>query len=182
MSKEILVDEEIILKRVAGQDAQTLFDIIDTQREYLGKWLPFVEKTKVVDQTQAVVKTMQEQPEESMNFVYTMQYLGEIVGLIGFKDTDTLNRKTEIGYWLSEDFQKKGIVTRSVRAMCNFAFVEKNINRVQIKCAIENIPSQAIPKRLGFVMEGTERDGELLAGGGFTDLYIYSKLRSEAGS
>ena len=29
--------------------------------------------------------------------------------MIGFKDTDKLNKKTEIGYWLSEKFQKQGI-------------------------------------------------------------------------
>jgi len=101
------------------------------------------------------------------------------VGLIGFKDTDRRNRKTEIGYWLSEQYQKQGIVTKAVDKLCEFAFNTLGLNRVQIKCAVGNIPSKNIPKRLGFKLEGIERQGELLTGNVFTDLEIYSKLKSD---
>jgi ribosomal-protein-serine acetyltransferase len=53
------------------------------------------------------------------------------------------------------------------------------MNRVQIKCAIGNMPSNNIPKRLGFKFEGIERGGELLTGGVFTDLAVYSKLKND---
>ncbi len=32
---------------------------------------------------------------------------------------------------------------------------------------------------IGFKLEGIERDGELLTGGKFTDLEVYSKLKNE---
>ncbi|MFV0598592.1 MAG: GNAT family N-acetyltransferase, partial [Bacteroidales bacterium] len=53
------------------------------------------------------------------------------------------------------------------------------INRIQIKCAVGNIPSKNVPKRLGFVFEGIEREGELLSSGVYTDIEVYSKLKSE---
>ncbi len=46
---------------------------------------------------------------------------------------------------------------------CQWAFFEKDFNRIQIRCAVGNQPSNAIPQRLGFTLEGTERDGELLS-------------------
>jgi len=50
---------------------------------------------------------------------------------------------------------------------------------VQIKCAVGNLPSKNVPKRLGFKLEGIERQGELLSGNIFTDLEIFSKLKNE---
>lgn len=53
------------------------------------------------------------------------------------------------------------------------------MNRIQVKCALENKSSINIPKRLGFKFEGIERQGELLTGNIFTDLVVYSKLKSD---
>jgi len=100
-------------------------------------------------------------------------------GLIGFKDSDKQNKRTELGYWLSEEYQKKNIITQCVQTLCEFAFDELEMNRVQIRCAVGNLPSKKIPQKLGFVLEGIERDGEKLTGGIFTDLEVYSKLKND---
>lgn len=63
--------------------------------------------------------------------------------------------------------------------MLHFAYNELDINRVQIKCAVGNIPSKNIPKRLGFKFEGIERDGELLVDNQFTDLELYSFIKKD---
>ncbi|MFA5432944.1 MAG: GNAT family protein, partial [Candidatus Paceibacterota bacterium] len=66
-----------------------------------------------------------------------------------------------------------------VSTLCDFAFRELDINRIQIKCAVTNSASRNIPHRLGFQLEGIERAGELLTGGVFTDLAVYSKLKGD---
>ena len=81
--------------------------------------------------------------------------------------------------WLSREFLGRGIMTRSVRTLCDFAFRELDINRIQIKCAVANTASRNIPQRLGFQLEGIERAGELLSGGVFTDLAVYSRLKGD---
>ena len=94
--------------------------------------------------------------------MFAIRRQNEFIGIIGFKDTDKVNKKTEIGYWLSEKFQKQGIITKSVERLCDFAFNKQGINRVQIKCAVGNKPSIRIPQKSGFKFEGIERDGEPL--------------------
>ncbi|MFO8236199.1 MAG: GNAT family protein, partial [Bacteroidales bacterium] len=84
-----------------------------------------------------------------------------------------------IGYWLSEHHQKQGIITKSLDKLCDFAFNKLAINRIQIKCAVENKASIKIPMRLGFKFEGIERQGELLTGNMYTDLEVYSKLKCD---
>lgn len=172
------VDTEIELKQLEQSDAIDIFKTIDTQRDYLEKWLPFVAFTKEIFDTEIFVDSVVNAPEDRFEYVFAIRKCNEFVGLIGFKDTDKQNNKTEIGYWLSEKYQKQGIVTKSVASLCDFAFNKQGINRIQIKCAVENISSKNIPKRLGFKFEGIERQGELLSGGSYTDLEIYSKLRS----
>jgi len=175
----IKVDTEIELKQLEQSDSIDIFRTIDNQRDYLGKWLPFVAFTKEVSDTEKSVDSVVNATEDRFEYVFVIIKCKEFVGLIGFKDTDKLNKKTEIGYWLSEKYQKQGIVTKSVYKLCDFAFNKLGINRIQIKCAVENISSINIPKKLGFKFEGIERQGELLRGDFYTDLEIYSKLKSD---
>lgn len=175
----IKIDDELVLRQIEAADAKDIFRTIDTQREYLGKWLPFVEFTREEADSETFVNSVLSVPEEKAEYVFTIRKNGEFAGLIGFKDTDKSNKKTEIGYWLSEGFQKQGIVTNAVVKLCEFAFHELDINRVQIKCAVGNVPSKNVPIRLKFKLEGVEREGELLSGHIFTDLEIYSKLKYE---
>lgn len=175
----IKLDTEIELKQLEQSDSIDIFKTIDNQRDYLGKWLPFVAFTKEISDTEKFVDSVVNATDGRFEYVFAIRKCNEFVGLIGFKDTDKQNKKTEIGYWLSEKYQKQGIVTKSVDKLCDFAFNKQGINRIQIKCAVENISSKSIPKKLGFKFEGIERQGELLTGDFYTDLEIYSKLKSE---
>lgn len=174
---ELCVDTDLLLRQLEMADAVDIFHTIDSQRAYLGKWLPFVAFTRGVADSEMFVESVVNAPAPRFEYIYTIRKCDAFVGLVGFKDTDKLNRKSEIGYWLSEPFQKQGIMTRSVARLCDYAFHELDLNRVQIKCAVGNQASIAIPKRLGFTLEGVERQGELLTGGIYTDLAVYSKLR-----
>lgn len=176
---KIRVDSEIELKQLEQSDSSDIFNTINNQREYLGKWLPFVAFTKELSDTEVFVNSVVNAPEHRFEYVFAIIKNNEFAGLIGFKDTDNQNKKTEIGYWLSEKHQKQGIVTKSVDKLCDFAFNSLGINRIQIKCAVGNDSSKNIPKKLGFKFEGIEREGELLTGGVFAHLEIYSKLRSD---
>ena len=169
------ITDEISLKPLQVNYASKIYDTIDAQREYLGKWLPFVADTTSVEVTQSFVDSA----VNSNDKTYTILKGKRFVGLIGFKATDIANRKTEISYWLSEDHQGQGIMTLSVDRLCKYAFEELEMNRVQIKCAIGNIPSRNIPLRLGFKLEGIERAGELFPDGNFADLEVYSCLKDE---
>ncbi len=175
----ISVDEHVSLYPLKMADAKEVFSLISQNREYLGKWLPFITLTKEQNDTICFIESMIHARNDESEFVFSMMLNGEIVGLIGLRVIDKINKKSEIGYWIAQCFQKRGIVSKSVRALLGFAFNEKGMNRVQIKCAVQNESSRRIPQRLGFLFEGIEREGELLSNGEFTDLEVYSLLKKE---
>jgi len=174
----LLVSDDLILKEIQLNDADAIFNIIDHQREYLREWLPFIDYTRHVGDTRAYILSLYDKPYDHRDLVFSIWYLGKVVGLMGLKGTDRDNHKTEIGYWLSNDMQGKGIVTKSCRTLVRDLFENMSMNRIQIRVSTENEKSKKIPQRLGFTLEGIERCGELLPSG-YTDLEVYSLIKSE---
>lgn len=175
-SRIIVVDTNIRLKEIGLEDTEVIFNTITNERDYLSEWLPFVEHTHEISFTHSFIEEYLN--SERKDLTCAIYYQNQFVGLIGLKDTDTDNKKTEIGYWLSEAFQHKGIITCSCKTLISYAFDEMDINRIQIKAAEHNLKSQQIPLRLGFKREGIERDGELHSRG-FVDLVIFSLLKAD---
>jgi len=91
---------------------------------------------------------------------------------------DRHNRKTEIGYWLAVSYQGKGLMTKTCKMLVAYAFVEYQLNRVEIHCAIGYIRSRAIPERLGVTQEGVLREAAWLYDH-FVDHVVYGMLARE---
>lgn len=172
----IIIDDGAVLDPLELSDIDAIWNTIDSQREHLGRWLPFVEMTTERAFTEFYVTTAVEGAARNLEPQFAIRVDGVFAGLVGFRGTDRFNRRTEIGYWISKEFEGRGLMTRAVIALVNLAFSDLGMNRVQIRCATGNDRSRRIPIRLGFRLEGVERDGELLSGGQFTDLEVYALL------
>lgn len=96
----IKVDSEVELKQLEPRDSIDIFHTIDSQRDYLGKWLPFVEFTQKLSDTEKFVDTVVNAPKEKFEYVFAIRKCKDFVGLIGFKDTDKFNKrqKSVIGF------------------------------------------------------------------------------------
>lgn len=172
------VSTHIRLERLNITHAFHVFEAIVQNREFLSPWLPFVQDTQSQEDTEGFIQTITSKSNNDRDEVFVIWYDGYFAGLIGFKDSDRINMKTELGYWLIKKMSGKGIITKSVKVLVDFAFQQMSMNRIQIKCASGNLKSVAIPKRLNFQFEGVERDGEK-HNTGYLDLEIYSMLRKD---
>ena len=172
------VNDHIRMESLKFHMAGQIFTAIDNNREYLKKWLPFVESTEVISDTEDFILGIIQQKETKKDEIFSIWVDQRFVGLIGFKDTDWVNRKSEIGYWLIENMQGKGIMTECVKKLISYAFHKLKLNRIQIKVAVGNTKSAAIPKRLDLQFEGIERQGER-HDNKYHDLEVYSLTRSD---
>jgi ribosomal-protein-serine acetyltransferase len=176
--QSILVSNEILLERLNINDAATIFYAIDQNRSHLGVWLPFVDFTKDVKDTEAFIQMIISHRKETKNEVYTIWFKGEFAGIIGFNNTDRVNEKTEIGYWLLKEMTGHGIIHQSCRILLELSFEKLGMNRITIKCAVGNDASEKVACRLGFIFEGIERAGERYHDL-FFDLKVFSLLKRE---
>ena len=69
-------------------------------------------------------------------------------------------------------------MTRGCRALIAHGFTELDLHRVEIRCAVDNLKSRAIPERLGFRREGQLREVEWLYDH-FVDHVVYGLLAGE---
>lgn len=176
--ENLVVNDHIRLETLKLSMARQIFDAIEHDRLYLKQWLPFVEMTNDITDTEKFIKSVSSDKRFKRDEIYSIWYQETFAGLIGFKDTDWNNRKTELGYWLAEQLQGKGIITTCVKKLISYAFVKMKMNRVQIKVAVGNHKSAAIPNRLGFQLEGIERAGEF-HDNKYLDLQIFSLLKQD---
>ncbi|HEY9113759.1 MAG TPA: GNAT family protein [Bacteroidales bacterium] len=176
--QQIPVDHEIVLKELSLSSAGVIFQSIDNSRQYLSKWLPFVEITKSQADTEKFIQSVNYSEYNKKEKVFEIWYLEKFAGLLGLKDINENYRKLELGYWLDEKMQSRGIMTRSCKQLIKHIFGSMQMNRITVKVAVGNPKSAAIPKKLGFHFEGVEREGEALHGK-FVDLEIYSLLKKD---
>lgn len=172
------VDQEIELQLFQLHHSEELFNLIDQNRLHLRQWLAWVDSMDSPLQYHSIIPIWLKQFADNNGFNLGVRYKGRLVGNIGLHQIDWRNQQTTIGYYLAEGYQGKGIMTRSVQAILNYAFFDLHLHRVEIRCGAYNDKSRAIPERLGFTQEGIIRDGEKLYGR-FHDLIVYGMLKRD---
>ncbi len=172
------IDEELSLKLIDMRDSEKVFALTNNSRDYLKEWLPWLEKTKKIEDTKEYIKASLKDFAEDKSMNTVILYKNEIVGIAGFNEIDWSNKLSYIGYWLDKDFQGKGIMTRVSKALTDYAFNELSMNKVEIRAASENKKSRSVPERLHFVEEGRIRQAEYLYDH-YVDHVVYGILAEE---
>ncbi|WP_100371767.1 GNAT family N-acetyltransferase [Bacillus sp. FJAT-45037] len=172
------IRDDLALKIVSIQDAEEAFQLVDQNRDYLKRWLSWVDDSKTVEDTKSFILSNLKNYAEQKSLTVSIVYQGKIVGVAGFNSIDRTNKIAYIGYWLASEYQGRGIVTNVAKALTDYAFHELHLNRVEIRAAIGNKKSRSIPERLGYTEEGLIRQAEWLYDH-YVDHVIYGILASE---
>lgn len=160
------------LRLLVGPDAEELHALIEANRAYLSCWLPWA-AGQTFEHTVEFIDRTRKQLAANDGFQAALVTDGELAGVIGYHGVDWDNRRTSIGYWQSEARQGRGAMTEAVRLLAEHALSVWELNRVEIRAAVENRRSRAIPERLGFRQEATMRKVERV-GDRQLDCVVYS--------
>jgi ribosomal-protein-serine acetyltransferase len=172
----VTLDGGIVLRPYRVADADGVFTAVEAERIRLQAWMPWV--------------WVSTSPEDSLQFVTDAErrfaagtavncglFDGErVVGSVG-AGIDALNRVAEVGYWISADYEGRGLVTGAMRALIGHLF-DRGLHRLVIHAAFGNERSIAVAERLGFTYEGTEREA-LRMGESVHDSVVYGLLARE---
>lgn len=152
--------------------------LVDANRAHLARWFGWAETAdEAVARGWAVNGLEQFRRGEGMHG--TLLEAGAPVGALGVHALDRTRGTAEIGYWLAEGAQGRGLMTRAVDGLLAYLFVGLGLGKVAIAVDAGNRRSAAVAERLGFAHEGTLRGVSALPGGRLGDEARYGLLRDE---
>ncbi len=173
----LTLSDRCLLRLPEPADAEELYARIDADRASLSEWLPWAADERLGD-TRTFIRAAREQAADDNGFQALVVCDDAIAGSVGFHAVDWRHSSTSIGYWLGEPYRGQGLMTQAVRALVDHALTSWELHRVEIRAAVDNRRSRAIPERLGFSAEGVLREAERVRGR-YLDEVVYSMLASE---
>jgi ribosomal-protein-alanine N-acetyltransferase len=80
---------------------------------------------------------------------------GEVAGVIGIDLRQDVYRKTPLlGYWLSEQYRGRGIVTEAVKLISEYAFTHLDVICIQACVLSKNPASMRVLEKAGYEKQG----------------------------
>jgi ribosomal-protein-serine acetyltransferase len=160
------------------REAEELFQLIERNREYLRRWLPWVDQTRTAKDSRDFISRSLAKAGRGEGPDAGVWLDDALSGAIGCHPIDWSNRNCSIGYWLDEAHQGKGAMTRCTASLLDYLFDDLRLHRAEIRCGTGNLRSCAIPQRLGFRREGVCHESEWVAGR-WLDLVVWAMLEDE---
>ncbi|HUO87118.1 MAG TPA: GNAT family protein [Thermoanaerobaculia bacterium] len=84
----------------------------------------------------------------------------------------------EVGYALATNFQGRGVMTRALDALLDDVFAHTPLERIEARCAVDNLASRRVLEKCGFHREGLLRSYFRLHGRRVDNL-LYAVLRDD---
>lgn len=168
--------ERVVLRPYRPGDGPALFECVGEAREHLRPWLPWVDFHRTPEDSEGFARKAYSRwlLREDLTVGIWLRESGRLLGGSGLHPRDWKVPAFEIGYWVRPSEEGKGYVTEAVRLLLRLGFEELGANRIHIQCDPKNARSAAIPKRLGFTLEGTLRNQMRGPGGELRDTLVYA--------
>ena len=148
---KITVDEQILLKVLRSNDVSVSYV----------EWLNDVEVNKFTEQkyfrhTLESAKTFVSQKDDSENdLLFGIFFKGTHIGNIKLGPITLIHMSAEVSYFIGEkEFWGKGIASKCVKAIVQFAVTELGLKKVNAGYYENNIGSAKVLRKCGFVVEG----------------------------
>lgn len=155
----IKIEEGLELRALDVDSAEALFDATDRSREYLAKYLPWVNDTTSVEDSRAFIESVQEKRASGEEYGFGIILGGQVVGHISLMHVKRRDDKyPEIGYWITESAAGKKVTTKAAKAVTRLGHEDLRLDLILIRADDSNIASNLIAKSLGYYKDQIEVD------------------------
>jgi RimJ/RimL family protein N-acetyltransferase len=162
--------------------ADVFYNLIHKNKEYIQKgFAGTVKRCQSQEQATQLFSEWNLEEQEKRNFTFFIkeEITGAIIGLLNVKNIDYSVRKCEIGYFISEKYSGKGIVSKCTQKIISYCFEDLNMNKIFLRAAPENIASQKVALKNGFQQEGILRQEYKGLQDKFEDVIYFGLLQNE---
>jgi ribosomal-protein-alanine N-acetyltransferase len=106
----------------------------------------------------------------------------KFIGSVGYTviDNTPYGKLVHMGYFIKQDFWNKGYATEALKRVIEYAFDENSVYRIHTGCHKENIASEKVMQKCGFIKEAEFKE-YVLHEGKLKDRVEYRLLKHEWG-
>jgi len=170
-----LETERLLLRRVTADDVNEIMELRSNPET-----MKFIPRPLVTDIEQAMehFKMIDEKIENNtgINWAITLKGNPKLIGIIGHYRIQLENHRCEIGYMILPQYNGQGIVTEAIKVVLEYGFEELNMHSIEAVIDPDNVASERVLQKNGFVKEAHILENELW-NGKFWDTVIYSILK-----
>ncbi|MGW3148642.1 MULTISPECIES: GNAT family N-acetyltransferase [Streptomyces] len=151
---------------------------LDRGREFIGQYIGFGARETDVDSARALLTGYAEKRAADSGSLHGIWLDGKLVGGVLFRTFDTAQGNCEVGCWLEPAATGRGLVTRAITVLIDWAVDERGMHRVEWYAASANRPSINVARRLGMTRDAVLRESHLHRGVR-RDIEVWSVLAPE---
>lgn len=170
-----LETERLLLREITADDIEGIFSILsrnDVTRHYGQDTL------EKIEQTVEIVNNYQKKylEKRGCRWAIVRKDTQQLIGTIGLDALNPKHKRADIGYEIHPDHWRKGFATEAAKKIISYGFDTLHLNRIGAVVFPENIASNVLLNKLGFVKEGMLRNYIFQNDRSF-DTFVYSILK-----
>lgn len=168
-------DGDILVRPLRAEDAPALYAAVQDSVESLSYWFPWCSPRYSLADAQARVARCTVTWKRGTEYGFGIFAGGApaLVGMVGLSDLHDVRRSANLGYWVGERHQGRGVATRAAAMVASIAFEELGLERLELVMLPHNEASRRVAERLGAVYE-EEIEGRLVFQGKPAAALVYA--------
>ncbi len=128
--------------------------------ETVGKWLDWCHADYSIEEARTWIESCVRNSANGTAYEFALvdPATGEFFGGAGVNQINVAHNFANIGYWVRQCRQGRGVANAAVRLLIEFAFTELKLTRVELVIRLDNLPSRRIAEKIGATLESIARN------------------------
>lgn len=174
----IQLSDDAELRTLEVWHAEELAAHLDRAREHIRPWVGPRFVTDTVAGARTTLQVYADRAAADAGRLFGIWRRDVLVGGVMFVSFNSAAGGCELGCWLEPAAEGRGLVTRSIGVLIDWAFGVRGLHRAEWRCRADNLRSAAVAARLGMTLEGVLRESWRV-GDAYVDTQVWSVLAPE---
>ena len=150
----------LTLRPYSDLDAEEFTSAVLESVESVGRWMSWCSADYSIDRALEWFADCRNKQAAGSAYEYGIfcQATGKFLGGAGLNEIRPQHKFCNLGYWIRQPEQRKGIASRCVKALSTQAFRELGLHRVEIVVAVGNVASEGVAIKSGALRESIARN------------------------
>ena len=163
------MEDKIEIRYQKVSDAEEFFKILNNPN-----FIYFSAKPECLEDEIKFLEMSEKIRKSKTQVNFSILYNRKLVGGCGIKIDGHRGYLGEIGYFIDEEFWDKGIATKAVGLMEQYAFKKLNLKRIEILMLLEHRASEKVAVKAGYIKEGIAKN-KIDHNNKYLDCHVYAK-------